>query len=266
MNTALKISEPADRPGWIPPDIFYDWDTNPYAYQTEKELMPAGGLHGQILAYITEILRDFLESRGLMFLADTFMLYRDSSGIKQRVSPDLLIIPLRSEPPSAYNSDTEPPPRAVAEITSPESHLRDMEDKVSFYMNLGIPAYLVIDAVTPHGLRRQQIGLHLWRKIRGRIIRIMPDRDRYLSVPEMGLKVTAQGQRLIFADIVTGEILLDTGQLRKSVSIAEQTAAEERRRADMAEKEAELIRNRAEKLAEKLRALGIDPDDIGENL
>jgi hypothetical protein len=94
----------------------------------------------------------------------------------------------------------------------------------------------------------------------------MPDRDGWLSVPEMGLKVTAQGRRLIFADIVSGEILQDTGQLRKSVSIAEQTAAEERRRADMAEKEAELIRNRAEKLAEKLRALGIDPDDIGENL
>ncbi len=46
MNTALKIprlaksEEPVDCPGWIPPEITYAWDTNPYAYQTEEELMP----------------------------------------------------------------------------------------------------------------------------------------------------------------------------------------------------------------------------------
>ncbi len=42
-----------DRPAWIPPEITPDWDTNPYAYQTEEELRPAGGYHGQRLAYIT---------------------------------------------------------------------------------------------------------------------------------------------------------------------------------------------------------------------
>ena len=34
----LKLSDyntPEDRPGWIPPDILHDWDTDPYAYQTE---------------------------------------------------------------------------------------------------------------------------------------------------------------------------------------------------------------------------------------
>lgn len=266
MNTALKLPEATDRPGWIPPDILYDWDPDPYAYQTEEELMPAGGLHGQILAYITEILRDFLESRELMFLADTFMLYRDSRGIIQRVSPDLLIVPFRSEPPSAYNLDTEPMPLAAAEITSPESRLRDRENKVYSYMNLGISAYLLIDAVTPQGRGREEIGLHLWRKIRGRVTRIRPDREGGLAVPEMRVKVTARGRHLVFADILTGEILQDTGQLRKAVDIAKQSAAEERQRADTAEKKAEIMRRRAEKLAEKLRALGIDPDDIGEKI
>jgi len=137
MNIALKINKPAesanDRPGWIPPEIKDNWDTNPYAYQTEEELMPAGGLHGRLLAYILEILRNFIEAQGLMLLADTFMLYRDSKGTKRRISPDLLLMPFRFPPPSAYDLDTEPPPLCVAEITSPKSRLNDLKNKLAFY-------------------------------------------------------------------------------------------------------------------------------------
>jgi len=69
---------PCDRPGWIPAHIGADWDPDPYAYQTEEELMPAGGLHGQILTQIVELLRPHLKQQGLMCLVDAFMLYRDT--------------------------------------------------------------------------------------------------------------------------------------------------------------------------------------------
>ena len=86
-----------DRPGWIPSHIINNWDDYPYAYQTEEELMPAGGLHGQILSCIMESLRYYLNSQGLMFLMDIFVLYRDNQGIKQRFSPDLILLPFRSK-------------------------------------------------------------------------------------------------------------------------------------------------------------------------
>ncbi len=135
MSTVLKISRQtlvtqADRPGWIPDHITWDWDTNPYAYQTEEELMPAGGLHGRLLSYISELLRSFLEARGLMLLTDLFLLYRDSNGIKQRIGPDMLLMPFRSPPPSAYDLDIEPLPMGVAEVTSPKSRLKDMNKKL----------------------------------------------------------------------------------------------------------------------------------------
>ncbi|MCP4702302.1 MAG: hypothetical protein GY862_36400 [Gammaproteobacteria bacterium] len=80
MSYALrKIPAPfesgADRPAWIPEEIIRDWDTSPYAYQTEEELMPGGGLHGQMWAYISELLRFPLKTRGLMLVFDSFMLY-----------------------------------------------------------------------------------------------------------------------------------------------------------------------------------------------
>jgi len=78
QDLILKIlqspkTDATDRPGWIPPEITHDWDDSPYAYQTEEEMMPGGGLHGRLLAYIMAILQDFIETRGMMLLMDAFI-------------------------------------------------------------------------------------------------------------------------------------------------------------------------------------------------
>ncbi len=260
-DAGLKMLRPPDdgtpdRPGWIPPDILCDWDTDPYAYQTEEELMPAGGLHGEWLTYLSEILRDFLENRGMRFLADTFMVYRDTEGIMQRIAPDLLIIPFQADPPSSYDLDEEPPPLAAVEIISPKSRLKDMKEKVSLYARLGIPAYLVVDPLTS----RERVGLHLWRKGKGRMRKMRPDSKGHLRMPEMGVKVRTQGRRPVFADLVTGEMLLDTGQLRKRTEQEAARADQEATRADQEATRADQERERAERLAAKLRELGIALD------
>ena len=282
MNVALKINKPAesavpennDRPGWIPPEIKDDWDTNPYAYQTEEELMPAGGLHGRLLAYILEILRNFIEAQGLMLLADTFMLYRDSKGTKRRISPDLLLMPFRFPPPSAYDLEIEPPPLCVAEITSPKSRLNDLKNKLAFYTSLGIQAYLAIDAVTPKAQLRERIQIHLWRKTGENIREIMPDEEGYLTLPEMNMKLKSEKQQIIFRDAVSGEILHDTGQLRTIAESALKKAEKERKTAESALKKAEKEWQRAEttekaieesqklieKLVRQLKELGVEPD------
>ncbi|MCP4349432.1 MAG: Uma2 family endonuclease [Desulfobacterales bacterium] len=264
MSTALKIQEPEvyDRPAWIPPYITHDWDTDPYAYQTEEELMPAGGPHGKLLGYLMEILRSFTESHGQMLLMDVFMLYRDKNGIKRRVAPDLLLMPFHPIPPSAYDLDEEPPPLGVVEVTSPKSRLNDMKKKVSFYTGLGIPAYLVIDAVTSQGRPRKETDLYLWRKIKGRARIIQPDAEGYLVMPEMNLKVKARGNQLIFADSVTGELLHDTWQLKQYAKADRKRAAEAEKTAEAERKKAEAERKKARKLADKLRELGIDPESI----
>ena len=161
-TSIIAPSKTIDRPAWIPPEITHDWDTNPYAYQTEEELMPAGGAHNQLLAYMMELLRHVLKGKGLMLLMDTFMLYRDQQGKKHRIAPDLLLMPYREEVPSAYDLDIEDQPTCIIEVTSPKSHLKDLEDNVSLYFGLDIQTYLVIDAITPQGKTRTQIQLHLY--------------------------------------------------------------------------------------------------------
>ncbi len=212
-----------DRPGWIPPEITQDWDTNPYAYQTEEELMPAGGTHNQLLAYMMELLRHPLKEKGLMLLMDTFLLYRDAQGTKWRIAPDLLLMPYRAEAPSAYDLDLEPPPACVIEVTSPKSHLKDLQNNVPFYFGLGIQTYLVIDAITPQSKRRPQIQLYLWRSIKGKVQEVSADAAGYLTLPDMNLKIRAIGQRIILVDTVTDEVLFDNSDL--AIALAEERAA-----------------------------------------
>ncbi len=265
----------ADRPGWIPKEILYDWDTDPYAYQTEEELMPGGGPHGRLLGHIMGITEDYLEEKDLMFLLDVFLLYRDARGVRQRIGPDLLLMPFCSETPSAYDLDTEPLPLLVAEVTSPESRAKDMGDKILLYVGkLGIPAYLVIDLLTSRGKPRDQIGLRLWRSVGGQIREIPADTGGWLAIPEMGVRMRARGRKLVFADIVTGETLHSAGQLREQAELAEAQAEQEKSRAEQAEAQAEQEKSRAEqaetlaksaeekirRLEEKLRAAGIFSD------
>jgi Uma2 family endonuclease len=221
MSRVLKPF-PLDRPGWIPSGIARGWDTNPYAYQTEEELMPGGGLHGQLLAYLMELLRAALKARGLMLLMDTFLLYRDNQDIKQRIAPDLLLMPLRFPLPSAYDLDVEPPPPGVLEVTSPKSHFRHLQQKVPFYLGLGIPSYLVIDAITARSQLRKQIELHGWQLVDDQPCKMETASDGSLALPAMGLRIRAQGQRIIFVDEVTGEMLCDSEQLNTALQAERQ--------------------------------------------
>jgi Uma2 family endonuclease len=244
------IPQLPDRPGWIPAEIPANWDPNPYAYQTEEELMPAGGLHGQLIAYIVELLRHVLVDRGLMLLIDTFLLYRDERGVKQRIAPDLLLMPARFPPPSAYDLDEEPPPLLLMEVTSPKSRVADMEHKSAFYMNLGVPAYLAIDAITSTGRLRRRIELHLWRRVDGEMQAITPDEDDGFSLPEMGVRVLADGQCIRFIDLATGERLLDSSELAASL-VAERQQRSAEHQARIAEHQA---RQRAEAELARLQA------------
>jgi len=252
-----------DRPAWIPAHITENWDTDPFAYQTEEELMPAGGIHGQLLTYFTEILRSYLQKQDLMLLVDTFLLYRNSKQVKHRIGPDLLLMEDCFQAPSSYDLDTRPPPRCLIEITSPKSHLKDLQNNVALYFGLGAETYFVIDGVTPQNKWRVPIELHLWRKTKGQAYQKMgPDNAGYFLLPEMNIKIAVQEQRFIFVNAVTGEVLRDNGQLSEALAQSEERANAEAQRAEIAFEDGE--QNKALEIAQNLLAKGIDPTIVAE--
>lgn len=223
------LGERVARPGWVPAEITQDWDDTPYAYQTEEELMPAGGLHGQLLGYLYELMRHVLQARGLMLLIDTFMLYRDVNGVKHRIAPDLLLMPFRFPPPSAYDLDVESAPLCVIEITSPHSHRQDLQDKVTFYGSLGVATYLVIDAITSRSQLRSQFRLHMWRRNGlGVMEEARPDAEGALPLSDMDLRIQVNRQQITLLDNVSGDRLFDMGQLLDALKLERRIRERER--------------------------------------
>ena len=261
--TAVRKPKP-DRPGWIPSHITENWDTDPFAYQNEEELMPAGGLHGYFISHIVEVVRVPLEKRGLMLLIDSFLLYRNSSNVKNRIDPDLLLMEYCSLVPFDYDLDIRQPPRCIIDVTSLKSSFKDLEANVPFYFGLGVETYLVIDVFDPQTEElREPIELHLWRKPNGQSIeKISADSAGYFLLPSMNLKVAVQQQRLILVDTLTSEVLRDNKQLYSDLKNAKHNADVAEQRAKIAEQRAEAAWQNTLKIARTMLADGLDADVV----
>jgi Uma2 family endonuclease len=225
-----------DRPGWIPDSVGDDWDPSPFAYQTREELMPAGRFHNLYLQTLVEMLKPLLVRLKLIIAIDTFLIYRDWEGRKQRVAPDALIaaaIESDDRPRSgAYHLDEEPLPSCVIEITSPKSVLADLNNKRLFYAWLGIHEYLALDVVQSEDpeLLRDQIDVYLWRLVDGVPVAVPPDAEGFVLLESIGVRLRIDGQQLLLQVAETGEVLHTTVELTTLLAKTEQarTAAEQR--------------------------------------
>lgn len=240
-----------DRPGWIPEWVGDDWDPHPYAYQTAKKRMPADRFHSLYVQILTEMLSPLLERLGLQAIIDVFIFYRDWEERKQRIAPDLLIAPVVELTPAqmlrSYDLDQEPLPLCVVEVTSASSQVRDRQSKGLLYAALGISEYLLLDIVHPDNpdRLREQIGISLWRLEDGVPQVVTPDAEGYLTLECIGVRLRAEGQRLVAQVVATGELLRTSRELAAALTEAEQSrlAAEQQATA------AELARTTAEQQA-----------------
>jgi Uma2 family endonuclease len=221
-----------DRPGWIPEWVGDDWDPSPFAYQTHAELMPAGRFHNLYLQTLVEMLKPLLVRLKLIIAIDTFLIYRDWEGRKQRVAPDALIaaaIESDDRPRSgAYHLDEEPLPSCVIEITSPKSILADLYNKRLFYAWLGIHEYLALDVVQSEDpeLLRDQIDVYLWRLVDGVPVAVSPDAEGFVLLESMSVRLRVDGQQLLLQVAETGEVLHTTVELTALLAKTEQRAVD----------------------------------------
>lgn len=276
-TTSLTVTAPGssglhvdrrDRPGWIPDEVGDNWDPNPYAYQTEEDLMPAGRFHSLYFKLLAQLLDPYLERLGLYQLFDVFLFYRDWEGRKQRIAPDVLIAPVFIElddelAAHSYDLDVEPVPLCVIELTSPESVEQDTQRKPLLYARFGIKEYLLLDLLNAQDRLRKQIGITLWRLDGNAYIVVQPDDEGYVTLETLGLRLRAEGRRLVFQVLATGEVLHTSAELIATIEANEQRIeqaeqariqAEQRAAAEAAARqqvEDELARLRAE--LERLR-------------
>ena len=153
-----------------------DWTTDPdygaegvklLDYDEDGFVSPNATRHGSLIALIVQALRDALGNRvanepELHFdqrIGEMLGLLTGEGKGKNQVVPDLVVLP----PELAWPADRErgkrgrvlhleqgdPVPELVAEVVSPTSEQRDLEDKRALYAALRIAEYLVIEPGEP---------------------------------------------------------------------------------------------------------------------
>jgi hypothetical protein len=158
---------------------------------------------------------------------------------------------------------TGPAPQVVLEVASDETWHKDLAEKPSKYALMGVEEYFAYDPNQPSPLRDDR-RLFGWRLDRAsHSMRELPlDRDGRLWSRHL--------ESFLVPDSAYLHLYDRAGHRRLTRAEAEKRRAEvEKRRADAADRRVEAEKRRADTadqrakaLAEKLRSLGIDPDQI----
>ena len=175
-----------------------------------------------------------------VFVAGDLLWYPVEGENKRRAAPDVMVVLGRPKGDRGSYKQWEEeniPPQVVFEIRSPGNTKAEMNRKLLFYDRFGVNEYYIYDP--------DKNELNGWLR-----------REGFLDVIEsMANWVSPQLQ--IRFDLSADELQIfrpDGQQFLNYVEIA-QRAEEERQRAEEAEA-------RANRLAEKLREMGIDPEQI----
>jgi len=193
------------------------------------------------------------------------------------------------------------PPQVVVEILSPSNTTKEMEKKLAFYQTYGVEEYYIYDPIrfifSVYARRNDTLVLQeiseeewlspilgvRWSMKNGMLELFRPDGQPFLSYLELieeqntaleelvqqkeelkkKVQMLEEQERMILAQAHRIE------QEKKQVKQEKQRAEQERQRADQEQQRAEQEKQRAEqekaqkeKLIQKLKELGIDPDVI----
>jgi len=140
-------------------------------------------------------------------------------------------------------------PQVVFEVLSPSNTEDEMDQKLQFYDEHGVEEYYLYDP--------EAVQLSGWLR-RGRRLRPVARTHGWVS-PRLGIRFDLSGGELTIYRPDGGRFLTFT-ELMEQQELAVRRAEEERLQRESAEKAAAEAKQQRDRLAAKLRELGVDPD------
>ncbi len=245
MTLQPLISEP------IAPNIleidYPDSDGNPMSDNTEQY---------RWIVIIKENLEIMYADEPNVFVAGDLLWYPVRYSPK-RAAPDVMVVLGRPKGRrGSYKQWMEDnrPPQVAFEILSPSNKdrrgLDSLEEKFEFYEEYGIQEYYIYDP--------DDLMLAGWQRQGDRLLKI-PSMMSWVS-PLLGIRFDwVAGQEMLLSR-PDGQRFLSPVDLSRRLQQAEIQLLQEQRRTNLQYQRAEQESQRADRLAERLRALGIDLD------
>jgi Uma2 family endonuclease len=200
-----------------------------------------------------------------VFIAGDLLWYPVEGNNKIRQAPDAMVVFGRPKGDrGSYRQWMENgiAPQVVFEILSPGNRMSEMSRKLHFYEQYGIEEYYIYDP--------DRIDFTGWIRNGDRLESIPEgegsaneDASNWVS-PRLGIRFNMQPDTLIIYHPDDRPFLsfVEIDWRRQQAEQSEQQAQVARQQAGQAEQQAQAARQQAEKLAAKLRELGIDPANL----
>ncbi|WP_293133663.1 Uma2 family endonuclease [Microcoleus sp. bin38.metabat.b11b12b14.051] len=189
-----------------------------------------------------------------VFIAGDLLWYPVEGNNKIKVGPDVMVALGRPKGDrGSYQQWLEEniAPQVVFEIFSPGNRFTEMNQKQAFYDRHGVEEYYLYD---PN--RNDFSG---WMRSDGRLD-VIESIENWVS-PRLGIRFDSSGEELqIYRP--NGEPFASYEEVSRRLEQAEQCVEQAEQRVEQAEQRAEQAEQRANLLAERLREMGIDPEQL----
>ncbi len=214
-------------------EVAYYYDFHP----TEEDLMGETSVHAALVHYLVEVLRWLFHGQACA-VYENLNFYQTPNPREYPLAPDIAVIkgvPFRHVR-SWRVGKSGPAPQVVFEIASEETWKKDLQEKPMQYAQMGVAEYFAYDPNDPPAWGATSQRLLGWQLEQGkRAMRAIPgDASGRLWSPSLDSFMVPEKESLRLYD--------RHGLLRLT--------------------EAEAEARRAGALAERLRSLGIDPDQV----
>jgi Uma2 family endonuclease len=221
-------------------EVAYYYDSHP----TEEDLMGETSDHATLVSYLMAVLKWLFHGQRCA-IYENLNFYQTGNKYEHPLAPDIAAIKEVSfqRVKSWRIGTTGPAPHVVFEIASEETWTKDLNEKVWKYARMGVQEYYAYDPNDPP----------VWRGVSGRLIGWKLDEEtqvmRKLPVDPGGRLWSFYLNSFLVPDGQYLRLYDRYGQMRVTKDEAETVRAEAEARKSQA-------------FAEKLRSLGIDPDQI----
>jgi Uma2 family endonuclease len=255
--------------------VQYYYDSHP----TEEDLMGETSWHASLIDYLKAVLTWLFRGQTCA-IYDNLNFYQTTNTMEYPVAPDLAVIKgveFRHGKSWAVGR-TGPAPQVVFEILSEETWKKDLREKPDKYASMGVQEYFAYDPNEPPLRRNTSIRLRGWRldARRKEMVEIIANEagwlwsehlESWLVPDQIYLRLYDREHKMR----LTGEEA-EARRAEDAVELAEEAherAEDAFKQAEMATKQAEEATKQAEEatkhaqvLADKLRSLGINPDEL----
>ena len=196
-----------------------------------------------------------------VFIAGDLLWYPVEGDNTIRKAPDVMVVFGRPKGDRGSYKQWEEgniAPQVVFEILSPGNTFKEMKQKLRFYEQYGVEEYYLYDP--------DDVDLTGWRRVEEHLQPIEPVQS-WVS-PRLGVRFEIEADKLeIYRPdgqkfLTFVELAQRAEQEKQRTEQEKQRAEQEKQRAEQAESQLELERRRSQALAEQLRSLGIDPEQI----